>query len=281
MSERPSGEEFQHEVAAGERFRFGDNWTRFLAVLNDERIAEAERSLRDYLGLDSLQGMRFLDVGSGSGLFSLAARRLGADVLSFDYDPQSVACTQELRARYFPDDRGWEVTQGSILDHGFVTALGEFDVVYAWGVLHHTGAVWTALYNAQSRVRPGGLFYVALYRDQGIVSAIWKVVKQIYCAGPFRRGVMTALFFPLFFLAGLAIDLATLRDPRSRYRDHVRLRGMSLIHDWRDWLGGYPYEPVSAEGVTTFLENLGHTRLRLEPPPIGFGNNQFVFRRGE
>src|SRR5215831_10451727 len=92
-----------------QRFAFGKNWSRFLELLNDERIAEAERSLKDYFGVEHLRGKGFLDVGSGSGLFSLAARRLGARVRSFDYDGDSVACTAELRRRYFPDDPLWIV----------------------------------------------------------------------------------------------------------------------------------------------------------------------------
>jgi 2-polyprenyl-6-hydroxyphenyl methylase/3-demethylubiquinone-9 3-methyltransferase len=90
-----------NEVAAGQRFEFGANWLRFLEMLNDERIAQAEQSLCDMLGVSDLLGKSFLDVGSGSGLFSLAARQLGATVHSFDYDPQSVACTQELKRWYF------------------------------------------------------------------------------------------------------------------------------------------------------------------------------------
>lgn len=92
---------FSTEIAKGQRFKFGANWKGFLAVLNEERIVLAEQSLRNMLDMD-LKGTRFLDVGSGSGLFSLAARRLGATVHSFDYDPQSVACTEELRHRYLP-----------------------------------------------------------------------------------------------------------------------------------------------------------------------------------
>ena len=79
------------------RFSFGANWERFLTVLDENRIMEAERSLRQMLQVEQLEGKRFLDIGSGSGLFSLSARRLGAVVHSFDYDPQSVACTSELR----------------------------------------------------------------------------------------------------------------------------------------------------------------------------------------
>ena len=134
----------QAEVASGERFEFGANWAQFLEVLNDERIALAEHSLRNMLGVDTLnelarvllpggvdtlKGQRFLDVGSGSGLFSLVARRLGASVHSFDYDPQSVACTTELRRRYFPGDAEWTVEQGSALDNDYLGKLGTWDIV--------------------------------------------------------------------------------------------------------------------------------------------------------
>ena len=94
-------------------FGFGKNWQAFLAVLDDERIQMAEQSLRDALECQDLEGKTFLDMGSGSGLFSLAARRLGATVRSADVDPDSVACTAELKRRYFPDDPTWIVEHGS------------------------------------------------------------------------------------------------------------------------------------------------------------------------
>lgn len=149
-------QEVAEEVAAGERFGFGENWQRFLYLLNAERIALAEKSLCDMLGVTDLHGRSFLDVGSGSGLFSLAARRLGARVHSFDYDPQSVACTAELKHRYFPDDADWSVESGSVLDSAYLQTLGQWDVVYSWGVLHHTGAMRQALDNVAPLVRAGG-----------------------------------------------------------------------------------------------------------------------------
>ena len=109
-------EQHQKEVASGERFEFGKNWSAFLSVLDDERIATAVESLKKMLECDDLAGKTFLDIGSGSGLFSLAARRLGAKVHSFDFDSNSFACTQELRNRYFPNDPNWRVEQGSALD---------------------------------------------------------------------------------------------------------------------------------------------------------------------
>src|SRR6266496_6740116 len=122
------------EISRGERFAFGKNWKSFLTNLDETRIAEAERSLREMLQLDDLLGKSFLDVGSGSGIFSLAARRLGARVHSFDYDPESVACTAELKRRYFSNDSNWTIEEGSVLDEEYMLSLGQFDVVYSWGV---------------------------------------------------------------------------------------------------------------------------------------------------
>ena len=146
----------EREVTAGRRFSFGRNWASFLKRLNEARIAEAEKNLIEFLGEKSLAGRSFLDVGSGSGLSSLAARRLGATVTSFDYDSQSVACTEELRRRYLPDDPSWIVEQGSVLDTEYLAGLGQFDIVYSWGVLHHTGGDVAGDGNLKPMVKTGG-----------------------------------------------------------------------------------------------------------------------------
>ena len=180
MNSPPAAATSTEEVAAGKRFAFGLNWAAFLETLDEERIGTACRSLQDMLGVTDLRGKSFLDVGSGSGLFSLAARRLGARVYSFDYDPQSVGCTEELRRRYFPSDGDWTVEPGSALDTDYLGRLGKFDIVYSWGVLHHTGAMWDALANVAPLVQEGGTLFIAIYNDQGKTSRRWLAVKRTY-----------------------------------------------------------------------------------------------------
>ena len=161
-----------------DRFAFGRNWRHFLQALDRSQIEEAETSLRTMLDEDCLRDKRFLDIGSGSGLFSLAARRLGACVHSFDYDPESVACTTELKQCYFPDDPLWQIEQGSAIDATYMSRLGQFDIVYAWGVLHHTGAMWLGIDLAAKRVTMGGRLYISIYNDQGTWLRIWWLIKK-------------------------------------------------------------------------------------------------------
>jgi 2-polyprenyl-3-methyl-5-hydroxy-6-metoxy-1,4-benzoquinol methylase len=268
---------FAWEVAAGTRFAFGRNWQAFLGKIDEDRISAAERSLLDYLDLADLRGKSFLDIGSGSGLFSLAARRLGARVHSFDYDPQSVACTAELKRRYFPVDAAWRVEQGSALDIGYLRSLGQFDIVYSWGVLHHTGALRQAMENATIPVAGGGLLFLAIYDDQGWRSKIWQRLKKLYCSSTVGRLMVCSVCIPYLVLRGIAADVATGERPTQRYRAR-QSRGMSIITDWFDWFGGYPFEVAAPESVCTFYRERGLTVCRVAPSG-GSGCNQFVFRK--
>lgn len=272
----------QAETAAGDRFRFGANWAAFLQVLDDDRIAQAEQSLREMLGLDSLKGKTFLDIGSGSGLFSLVARRLGAKVHSFDYDPQSVACTTELRRRYFPEDTDWTIQEGSVLDDPFMAGLGTYDVVYSWGVLHHTGQMWHALENAAARVKPGGRFFIAIYNDQGGTSNRWRAIKRLYNRSPQPMKFAVVLAVGAYWEGKNAlVNLVRLRNPLpfKRWKQQREMRGMSYWHDLVDWVGGYPFEVAKPEEIFRFGRERGFTLLELMTCGGNHGCNQYVFRK--
>src|SRR3954447_16373389 len=108
MSDIDLSERHAREIAAGQRFAFGENWRSFLDSLTEERIDKASRAIARTIGEHRLDGAAVLDAGSGSGLSSLAALRLGAArVHSFDYDPASVACTAELKRRHAANASHW------------------------------------------------------------------------------------------------------------------------------------------------------------------------------
>jgi 2-polyprenyl-6-hydroxyphenyl methylase/3-demethylubiquinone-9 3-methyltransferase len=266
------------EVSSGKRFEFGKNWARFLRKLNDRRLALAEQSLKKMLDTERLDGKSFLDIGSGSGLFSLAARRLGARVHSFDYDPESVACTAELRRRYFPSADNWTVESGSALDRDYLARLGTFDIVYSWGVLHHTGDMWQALQNVKPLVADRGQLYIAIYNDLGDVTDSWAKVKRRYNALP----------RPLSFVYAIGIvageEWRALRHP-IKWFENVRnyaetsTRGMNWWRDNIDWIGGLPYERASVEGVVDVFSNDGFALTGLVDRSGGYGCNEFLFER--
>jgi SAM-dependent methyltransferase len=270
-SPAPGNDQHALEVGARDRFTFGDNWSRFLAALSEQRIQSAIESLQSMLGRPALHEMSFLDVGSGSGLFSLAARRLGARVVSFDFDPQSVACTAELRRRYLDGDSDWRVETGSVLDKEYVARLGTFDVVYSWGVLHHTGDLRRALDNVALSVKSGGTLFIALYNDQGWISRYWAAVKRRYNQGSISRVALTALHAPWLYGVRAGARVMT---------DRLELeRGMSLWHDMVDWLGGWPFEVASPDDIVTFYGARGFKLRRLRTVGTRSGCNEFVFQR--
>ena len=263
-----------------DRFPFGRNWASFLGVLNEERILEAERSLADKLGRERIAGATFLDVGSGSGLFSLAAMRLGARrVHSFDFDPDSVACTQELRRRYFPEAAQWTVERASALDPEYLRSVGQWSIVYSWGVLHHTGDMWRALDLVTGAVASSGRLFISIYNDQGPLSTVWTSVKRLYNRGWAGRALVLSIFVPYYVARGLLVDIIRRENPVARYRTYQQMRGMSLLHDWKDWLGGYPFEVAKPEAIFEFLRARGFTLTRLTTWGGGQGCNEFVFER--
>ncbi len=266
------------EIRRGERFAFGENWARFLRTLDAERIGEAERALRGMLECQRLDGLRFLDAGCGSGLSSLAARRLGATVHSFDYDPQAVACTREIKRRYRPGDTDWIVEQGSVLDRAYLARLGRFDIVYSWGVLHHTGALWQALENAAEMVGDGGRLFIAIYNDQGHRSRRWAWIKRSYNRHRWMRPFLLAYGLGRTWGLTMLLDLCQLR-PFASWHRHGRARGMSPWTDLVDWVGGWPYEVATPEAVFRFCRARGFLLENLVTRQ-GIGCNEFVFRRG-
>lgn len=266
------------ENGGDDRFGFGENWRSFLGKLSPDRIRAAEQSLTAKLG--DMAGRSFLDIGSGSGLFSLAARNLGAQVVSFDYDPASVQCTETLKDRFHPGDPKWRVFRGSALDKDMLATLGRFDIVYSWGVLHHTGDMWTALGNAAELVAEGGRLFVSIYNDQGGKSLRWKSFKRFFVRSPRWLQDLSCLAYVLYWEVRLFLIRAVrLQSPFGSQLNSDRGRGMDFWHDTRDWLGGYPFEVAKPEEIFDFYSDRGFRLCHLKTCAGGHGCNEFVFRK--
>lgn len=264
------------------QFEFGQNWADFSKLIDQESIDQATSQLSDLLGgQDAIEGRSFLDIGCGSGLHALAAKRLGAsEITAIDFDPHSVSTAQKVFSENGIFDNA-EFRQANILNLP-AEKLKTYDIVYSWGVLHHTGSLWRAVENASWHVKPDGIFAIALY-EKTRLCPLWEIEKRVYSSSPiFIRRFLEWSYMGVFYLA-----MKCRGKSFQQYLDNYnRERGMNWRTDVRDWLGGWPYESASQQEVESFVSQLGFERLPLgKPSPpskwglLGTGCSEYVFRR--
>ena len=252
-------------------FDFGSNWEAFSDQrLDEDRISIAVRSLQTLLRRESFAGLSFLDVGCGSGLFSIAAHRMGAArVVGIDINPRCISVSAQNCARLAPHP-SITFCQMSALDSDALLGLGVFDVVYAWGSLHHTGAMWDAIRNTAQCVAPGGMLTLAIY-NRHMTSPAWRVIKRVYNHLPkLGQRVMAIFFTAIIYVAKFVV---TRRNPLNKER------GMDFWYDVIDWIGGYPYEYATSEQVRKFVEAQGYVRQHWVAASVPTGCNEFVFTK--
>lgn len=268
------------ETQLNSHFSFGKNWSKLIGQVDSRKLQAAIVDLRSFLG--QCEGREFLDIGCGSGLSSLAAYHLGAGkITSIDIDPINIENTKKLKANFdVPDSYPWTVRVGSIVSSEDVKSLPKADVVYSWGVLHHTGKMWQALENVHLPVAPGGKLFIAIYNDAGSQSARWLWLKRAYNNLPKLLRIPFALLAIAPYEAKEALRAALgkrLGEYLRSWRECDQFRGMSRWHDIVDWVGGYPYEVATPDEIFDFYRERGFTLVKLKCGGMGLGCNEFVF----
>lgn len=253
-------------------FSFGKNWESFISTVSDEQVRSALLDIEQWLGREKITGKTILDIGCGSGIHSLAFLMLGAERIdSFDYDISSVNATRSLWERNAKSER-WNIFQGSILDTGFTGRLPAYDIVYAWGVLHHTGDMWSAINNAAALVRDGGYLWISIYVKGPRYSSHLQLKKRYNAASALGKWWMETVFI-IKIMGWRALNL---KNPFAW--NEKKSRGMDTYHDIVDWLGGLPYEVASEDEVVRFCLERSFVLYRIKVIGEG-GCNVYVFRK--
>jgi 2-polyprenyl-6-hydroxyphenyl methylase/3-demethylubiquinone-9 3-methyltransferase len=264
------------KLISEKRFRFGKNWRNFSKQISREKIEMAEVHLKDRFQSESLEG-RFVDIGCGSGLFSLAAMNLGAKVLAFDYDKESVATTRRIIDNSQRRSNSI-ICRADVLNSLSMRFIQDADFVYAWGVLHHTGSMWNALADIARNMKSGSRFVFAIYNDEGSSSEKWLKIKKAYVSYPPLR--LPLCMYTIYSqwrhkFINAHKDGTGILNAWKNYKQE-NMRGMSAWHDVVDWTGGYPYEVSSREKMVDFMKGFNLKLLKVWPND-GSGNNEFLF----
>ncbi len=253
----------------GITFSFGENWSTFNRAAEPHRVDAAAEDLREWLGADGIRDKTVADIGCGSGLHSMAFLRNAArSVTSVDVDPSSVATTKSIQTDSVKDR--WNLREGSVLDPSLPTQLGTFDIVYSWGVLHHTGAMWNAIRNCSMLCRENSLLMLAIYQGGHIFEDHLQLKQEYNRAAEPEKDRMIR--------REAGVDESRPLPELMTDAGLKKQRGMNIVTDAIDWLGGLPYETAIVSEVLAFVIGLGFLPLKVMEEHQG-GCSMFLFRR--
>lgn len=250
-------------------FNFGENWLKYSEMIGETEIKEAEESLKTFFENENIEGKKFLDIGCGSGLFSIAAKNLyKGKVVGIDISDESIKSSILNKNKILPNE-DIEFKKISVLGDDFKD-LGTFDVVYSWGVLHHTGNMYKAIENSMNAVAGGGILSIAIYNKHWS-SFFWKQIKYLYNISPqIGKNLLICIFYPIILSVKF---LVTFENPLKMRR------GMIFYYNIVDWLGGYPYEYASKEEIKSFVENKGFKLVKFTNPKVPISCNEYMFKK--
>lgn len=135
----------------------------------ERRRYELEPFIPGFAGFEQWRGKRVLEVGVGLGTDFVRFVRAGAEATGVDLTEAAVAAVRQ-RLALEGMDADLRVADAEKLPFGD----GAFDLVYSWGVLHHTPNTRRALAEVRRVLRPGGEARIMLYsRRSWVALGVW------------------------------------------------------------------------------------------------------------
>jgi 2-polyprenyl-6-hydroxyphenyl methylase/3-demethylubiquinone-9 3-methyltransferase len=261
-------------------YSFGKNWLEYSQSINSIHVDHVTSDLSRLLNLKDLTQKSVLDIGCGSGVHDVGFYQLGCrNLTAIDYDQDCITATNQTLEKFCPGS-GYKILQGDILSSK-TQSLGKFDIVYSWGVLHHTGNLLEAICKASTLVAREGHLAIALYRKT-LMCGFWKAEKRLYSRLPriFQR-FLELIYISFFSIALLFTQKTSITNYIESYSSK---RGMNFFADVKDWLGGYPYESISPHELRKLMSSLGFRQVySLEGNSrigiFGSGCDEFLFQK--
>jgi 2-polyprenyl-6-hydroxyphenyl methylase/3-demethylubiquinone-9 3-methyltransferase len=152
-------------------------WTEYVPELE-----ASEKHWRLFYSPEEVSGRSVLDAGCGTGIFSIIFARNGAGrVTGIDISPGSLETAKSLKARFAVDNAEFRLQD--MLRLPFADAC--FDIVWAWGTVHHTTDPFRAISELIRVLRPGGSLFLAVYKRTK-VTFIHEVIRKTLIKTPRR-----------------------------------------------------------------------------------------------
>lgn len=174
---------------------------------------------------EGVKGKRVLDGGSGSGMVSVAFALMGADVTGVDITPKCVENGYK-RAEHYG-------VKCKFINESLVTldlSNEHFDIIYSWGVLHHTEDARQSFFSLARHLREGGEIIVAVYLKTKI-SWFWNFARIFYQNAP-------TVFKTIFLNIGsVFLNIVDLFRKIIFNKERYMMRGTNNKEILNDWFG--------------------------------------------
>jgi ubiquinone/menaquinone biosynthesis C-methylase UbiE len=241
---------------------------KFYDVVWTEYIPEYEASEKHweiFYAAEEVQGKSILDAGCGTGIFSIIFANKGADqVTGIDISEGSLHTAQSLKEKFGLKNAEFE--KQDMLALPFPDR--SFDIVWAWGTVHHTTDPFKAIDELIRVLKPSGSILLAIYKRTRL-TFIHEIIRKILVRTPRKTWKVLAKILAIFLS-----PVIFLLKKREKSRKGEKLE--ELIIDWYFVPIRHYYKPGE---IKNYLEERGFSVEKFLPASGRFDStSNFIFK---